>query len=119
MTIKSEEFKTAMSAVRERVAVAKRRGTRSGFIDYHGCISVCNELIAILEDSRKASERGNCEYAYSVAALILVNCAKLASSADDSAGGITDTRGYVEDVLKKACSGAFPKNSLKGGGTTL
>ena len=105
MTPKSEEFKTAMSAVRERVAVANRRGTRSGFIDYHGCTSVCNELIAILEDSRKAAERGNCEYAYSVAALILVNCAKLASSTDDSAGGITDTRGYVEDVLRKACSG--------------
>ena len=105
MTIKSEEFKTAMSAVRERIAAAKRRGIHSGFIDYHGCISVCNELTAILEDAGKASERGNCAYAYSVAALILVNCAKLAGSADDSAGGITDTRGYVEDVLEKACSG--------------
>ena len=104
MTIKSEEFKTAMSAVRERIAAAKRRGTHRGFIDYHGCISVCNELIAILEDAGKAAERGNCAYAYSVAALILVNCAKLAGSADDSAGGITDTRGYVVDVLKKACS---------------
>ena len=105
MTINSEEFKTAMSAVRERIAAAKRRGIHSGFIDYHGCISVCNELTAILEDAGKASERGNCAYAYSVAALILVNCAKLAGSADDSAGGITDTRGYVEDVLEKACSG--------------
>lgn len=105
MTPKSEEFKTAMSAVRERIAAAKRRGTHSGFIDYHGCISVCNELTAILEDAGKAADRRDCEYAYSVAALVLVNCAKLASSADDSAGGITDTRGYVEDVLKKACSG--------------
>ena len=105
MTPKSEEFKTAMSAVRERIAAAKRRGTHSGFIDYNGCISVCNELIAILEDAGKAADRRDCEYAYSVAALVLVNCAKLASSADDSAGGITDTRGYVEDVLKKACSG--------------
>lgn len=94
-----------MSAVRDRIAIAKRRGTHSGFIDYHGCTSVCNELIAILEDAGKAAERGDCEYAYSVAALILVNCAKLAGSADDSAGGITDTRGYVEDVLRKACSG--------------
>ncbi|BBB93377.1 MAG TPA: hypothetical protein PKA28_17945 [Methylomusa anaerophila] len=105
MTIKSEEFKTAMSAVRERIAAAKRRGTHSGFIDYHGCTSVCNELIAILEDAGKAAERGDCAYAYSVAALVLVNCAKLAGSADDSAGGITDTRSYVEGVLKKACSG--------------
>lgn len=105
MTPKSEEFNTAMSAVRERIAAAKRRGTHRGFIDYHGCISVCNELITILEDAGKAAERGDCEYAYSVAALILVNCAKLAGSADDSAGGITDMRGYVEAVLGKACSG--------------
>lgn len=106
MTPKSEEFKIAMSAVRERIATAKRRGTHSGFIDYHGCTYVCNELIAILEDAGNAAKRGDCEYAYSVAALILLNCAKLAGSADDIAGGITDTRGYVEDVLKKACSGA-------------
>lgn len=105
MTPKSEEFKTAMSAVRERIAAAKRRGTRKGFIDYHGCVAVCNELIAILEDAGTATQRGNCQYAYSVAALILVNCAKLAGSADDSAGGITETRGYVMDVLKKACAG--------------
>lgn len=104
MNIKSEEFKIAMSAVRERIATAKRRGTHRGFIDYGGCISVCNELIAILEDAGKAAEQGDCAYAYSVAALILVNCAKLASSADDSAGGITDTRSWVEEVLAKACS---------------
>lgn len=104
MNIKSEEFKTAISAVRERIATAKRRGTNRGFIDYGGCILVCNELIAILEDVGKAAERGECAYAYSVAALILVNCAKLASSADDSAGGITDTRSWVEEVLAKACS---------------
>lgn len=104
MNIKSEKFKIAMSAVRERIATAKRRGTHRGFIDYGGCISVCNELIAILEDAGKAAERGECAYAYSVAALILVNCAKLASSADDSAGGITDTRSWVEEVLAKACS---------------
>lgn len=103
MTIKSKESKPAMSAVRERIAIAKRRETRSGFIDYHGCISVCNEFIAILEEAGKAAEYGNCTYAYSVAALVLVNCAKLAGSADDSAGGITDTRGYVNDVLAKAC----------------
>lgn len=105
MTPKSEEFKTAMSTVRERIAAAKRRGTHSGFIDYHGCTSLCNELIAILEDAGKAAERDDCAYAYSIAALILINCAKIAGSADDSAGGITDTRGYVKDVLEKACSG--------------
>lgn len=89
MIIKSEEIKIAMFAIRDRIAEAKRRGTHRGFIDYEGCLTVCHELIDILEDAEKAAERGECAYAYSVAALILVNCAKLASYADDSAGGIT------------------------------
>jgi hypothetical protein len=101
----SEQFKTAMSAVRERIADAKRCGTRRGFIDYYGCMSVCVELISILEEAGKAAEGGDCVYAYSVASLILVHCAKLAGSADDSAGGISDTLGYVKEVLEKVCSG--------------
>jgi len=105
MTPKTEEFKAAMSIVRERIAAAKRRGTHSGFIDYSGCISVTNEYISILEGAGKSAERGEFTFAYSVAALILVNLAKLAGSADDSAGGITDARNYVDDVLEKVCSG--------------
>jgi len=105
MTPITVEFKAAMSAVREQIAAAKRRGSRNGLIDYHGCISVTRDFIEILVDARKAAERGEYAFAYSVAALILINLAKLASTADDSAGGITDTRGYVEDVLEKACVG--------------
>lgn len=84
MTPKSEEFKTAMSAVRERIATAKRQGTNSGFIDYYGCISVCNELIAILEDADKSARRGDYTFAYSVAALVLINCARLPVALDGS-----------------------------------
>lgn len=104
MDMKSEEFKRAMSVVREKIVAAKRRGTHKGFIDYRGCISVCHEFIDILEDMGKAVERGEYVYAYAVTALILINCAKLAGLADDSAGGITDTRGWVNEVLEKITS---------------
>jgi hypothetical protein len=104
MNIKSEEFKTAMSVVREKIAVAKQRGTHKGFIDYNGCLSICHEFMDILEAAGKAVERGECAYAYSVTALILINCAKLAGSADDSSGGVTDTRSWVEEVLEKISS---------------
>ena len=98
-------LKTELSAVRERIAAAKQRGRRDGFIGYYGCIHVTREFLEILDDAGKATERGEYTLAYSVAALILVNLAKLASSADDSAGGITDARYYVRDVLEKVCSG--------------
>lgn len=105
MTPESEQFKTAVSSVRKRIAAAKRNGTNKGYIDYNGCIYVCDEFISILEETGKAAQHGDFAYAYSVAVLILINLAKLALSADDSAGGITETRGYVEDVLEKVCSG--------------
>ena len=102
---KSDEFKSALSAIRERVAVAKKRGTHGGFIDYHGCMSVTHDFVDILEDAGKAADRGDYAFAYSVAALILINLSKLASTADDSGGGITDARRYNSDVLEKICSG--------------
>jgi len=104
MTPKSNEFKAALSSVRKRIADAKRHGTHRGFIDYNGCISVCNEFINILKEVDKYIECGEYTYAYSVVSLVLLNCAKLAGSADDSAGGITDTRGYIKDLLEKICS---------------
>ena len=105
MTPKSPEFKAALSAVRKDIATAKRRGTRSGFIDYSGCISVTNDFMDIIVDAKKATSRREYAFAYSVAGLVQINLAKLASSADDSSGCITDTRFYVKELLEIVCSG--------------
>ena len=104
MTPKSNEFKAALSSVRKRISDAKRHGTHRGFIDYNGCIFICNEFINILKEVDKHIECGEYTFAYSVVSLVLLNCAKLAGSADDSAGGITDTRGCIKDLLEKICS---------------
>jgi len=100
---KREEFKIAMTAIRERIAAAKRKGTRNGRIDYQGCRYVTSEFINMLEEAFDEAEKYNCIYAYSVAMLIQINLAKLASTADDSYGDITDARFYVEyfNVLKE------------------
>ncbi|MBW7874903.1 MAG: hypothetical protein H3C47_02815 [Candidatus Cloacimonetes bacterium] len=107
MKPKSEEFRSALSNIRERIATAKRYGTNRGFIDYRGCVFVCNELTAILEDAEKSIKAGHYAFTYSVAALVLINCAKLASFADDSAGGVTDTCEHVKMVLDNTCSAAL------------
>jgi len=104
MKPKSEEFKTAMSEIRERIATSKRRETRRGFIDYHGCSNICDDFIGIIEDAGNAADKGHYAFAYSVCALIQINLAKLASTADDSTGGITHARGFVEELLEKICS---------------
>ena len=45
MMIKPDQLKTSLSIVRERIAIAKRQATHSGFIDYRGCLSVCHEFV--------------------------------------------------------------------------
>lgn len=105
MMIKPDQLKTSLSIVRERIAIAKRQATHRGFIDYKGCLSVCHEFISILDDAGQAAASGDWIYAYSVAALVLVNCARLVGSADDSAGGINDTRRDVIKVLETTCAG--------------
>ena len=101
MKLKSEEFKAAMSKIRERIATSIRRETHRGFIDYHGCSNVCHDFLGILEDAEKSATAGYYALAYSQAALIQINLAKLASKADDSAGNITYTRGIVTELLEK------------------
>ncbi|GAB1431644.1 hypothetical protein MASR2M29_02690 [Spirochaetota bacterium] len=103
MNPKTAEFKEAMLKVRERIASAKRCGTHRGFIDYHGCITVTDEFIAILDEAENSAESGEFIFTYTVAALILVNLAKLAGFADDSTGSITGAQGYVRDFLEKIC----------------
>jgi len=103
MDAKSPEFKAAMSAVRERIATVKRRERRDGYIDYYGCRNICHEFQNILEETHKSVVREHYVYAYSVAVLVQTNLAKLANTADDSAGGITDTQSYVDELLEKVC----------------
>lgn len=67
ITPNSQEFKAGLSTLRARIADAKRRGIRRGFIDFYGCMSVCNELSAILDEATADAQRGECAYAYAVA----------------------------------------------------
>jgi len=104
MTPGTEEFKAGLSGLRERIAGLKRRGTHGGMIDYWGCVTVTDGLIGILLEAGAYAERGECIYAYSVAALVLMNLARLAMTADDSAGGITDALEYLRDLMEKVCA---------------
>ena len=103
MNPKSEEFKAAISLVREQIAAIKRRGTRSGYIGYTGCWNICCELIDLLEKTKKKLNNENYEYSYTVASIVLLNLARLALNADDSAGGVTMARDYVVELMEKVC----------------
>ena len=108
MKPKTEEFKTAISQIRERISLTKRQNTSRGFIGYSGCSNVCREFDHILEMANQAANVGNFAFAYAIVSLIQINLARLASTADDSAGGITNTGYYLEEVLEKICSGVEP-----------
>lgn len=111
MDVKSEAFKSAVSAVRERIAAVKRRGTRRGFIDYRGCMDVCADFNKIIDEAEETLNAGEYEPAYTVTALIIINCAKIAGTADSSSGCLTDTIYFAQKLLAKVCAGA--KNDSK------
>ena len=50
---KSEKYKATMSEIRAKIADAKRRGTKQGFIGYYGCIDICNTFMEILDEAEK------------------------------------------------------------------
>jgi len=104
MSPKSPEFKVCVSDIRAQIQTAKRRGTRSGFIDYYGCISVTNDFIDMILAAKKQVAQGNYALAYMVSGLVLINLGKLAIHADDSAGGITNTRDYLDELLELICT---------------
>ena len=108
MLPKSEEFKLAMSAVRARIAAAKRRGTHSGMIDYSGCIYICDELVRIVNETDSLISDGKYRLAISIDLLVLTNCAKLASTGDSSSGCLNDAVYYTNGAIAKICSSVLP-----------
>lgn len=106
MDVKSEAFKSALSAVRERIAAVKRRGTRRGFIDYRGCMDVCADFNKIIDEAEETLNAGEYEPAYTVTALIIINCAKIAGTADSSSGCLTDTI-YFAQKSSRRCAPAL------------
>lgn len=110
MIINSEAFKSALSAIRERIAVSKRHGTHRGYIDYRGCISICRDFDDIITEAEELIDRGEYELCYAIAALILINCAKMASTADSSSGCLNDTIRYTQQLISKVCAAAKNHN---------
>ena len=108
MLPKSEEFKLAMSAVRARIAAAKRRGTHSGMIDYSGCIYICDELVRIVNETDSLISDGKYRLAFSIDLLVLTNCAKLASTGDSSSGCLNDAVYYTNEAIAKIGSSVLP-----------
>lgn len=106
MIVKSDEFKSTLSAIRERIAVSKRHGTHRGYIDYRGCMSVCGDFDQIIDETEERLSNGEYELCYAIAALILINCAKMASTADSSSGCLSDTIRYTQRLISKVCAAA-------------
>ena len=103
MKLTPEERQT-VSDIRHRIAQSKSHNTWRGFIDWKGCIQVCDELADILEDARKYMEDGQYLLAYTITGVVLINAARLASSADDSYGGVTFVKNRVDNLLDEICT---------------
>ena len=104
--IDSGTFKSTLSAIRERIAASKRHGTHRGYIDYRGCMSVCQDFDDIITEAEELIDKEEYELCYAIAALVLINCAKMAGTSDSSSGCLSATIRYTQQLISKVCTAA-------------
>lgn len=110
------EQKQILSDIRHWNAEKKRHATHHGFIGYYDCMEVCDDLVSILDEAKKYMASGEFLLAYNIIGVILINAARLASTAGDSGGGVTFAKGEADYLLEDLCSqSALAENPEEAG----
>lgn len=107
------EVDLVIDELKERVRAAMSGRTHYGYIDYSDCNYICNEFDKILEQADARIDQGHPAIAFSMAMLILLKSANMASSADSSSGALTGTINYSLDIIDKCCESAEAETDKK------
>ena len=99
-----------LSGIRAAIAASKHRAEKNGMIGYYGCLDVTDDLIELLGNAEVAIQEGDYLFAYRVASLIHSSLIRLALSADDSGGGVTEALGKAYPVIEQLCE-KVPRDS--------
>ena len=77
-----------------------RSNTHRGFVDYHDCDAICDELSDCLDFGEERLDKGQTLTAFEVTLYILLTGADLASSADSSFGSLTFAKHYPQVIYE-------------------
>ncbi|APR07045.1 tetratricopeptide repeat protein [Lentilactobacillus parabuchneri] len=85
-----------------------RHNKTYGFIDYQGCIDVCNTLDDIINKYMLRFRQGHYQHALSGLLLVVTTCGRMLSTADSSSGALTDTFDRVFSAMKNLSTNIAP-----------
>jgi len=102
-----------MRKIKSQISIATREGTRSGFIDYGGCIHVCRKFDEIIEEGERRFEQGHLILAFSIALSVLLKTVWLISNADDSSGCASSVFDGCLRLIDKVCISVKSENDQK------
>ncbi len=107
------DLKEALKAVKERVRIAIRKNRHRGYIDYSGCDAICAELSDCLDAARMRYLEKFPEIAFEIALYLLIEGAKLASTADSSSGSLSFCTDTTEALLEDASKAIVATGTAK------
>ncbi|ORN12496.1 hypothetical protein FAM21838_00772 [Lentilactobacillus parabuchneri] len=85
-----------------------RHNKTYGFIDYQGCINICNTLDDIINKYMLRFRQGHYQHALSGLLLVVTTCGRMLSTADSSSGALTDTFDRVFSAMKNLSTNIAP-----------
>lgn len=86
-----------------------RKNKSYGFIDYQGCIVVCNVLDDVINKYMLRFRQGHYHHAMNGLLLVVETAAKMLSDADSSSGALTDTFDRVFGSMKNLSTNIAPE----------
>ena len=97
------DIKSDLSIVKDKVRRSIRSNTHRGFVDYHGCDAICDELSDCLDFAEERLHKGQKLTSFEVILYILLTGADLASSADSSSGSLSFVMDESFEKLEAVC----------------
>jgi len=107
------DIKSEISAIKERMREAVRKGTSRGFIGWSGCNQICDALDEISDEGLIRLEQGYIRPAYMIGLTVLLRMTDLLSKADTSSGAWDYTIHHALELIEKACEMANDDSDKK------
>ncbi len=97
------------AATKKMVQATVRHNKSYGFIDYQGCIVVCNVLDDVINKYMLRFRQGHYHHAMNGLLFAFETAGKMLSNADSSSGALTDTFDRVYSAMKNLSTNIAPE----------
>lgn len=102
-----DDFEEELAGIKKYYSTIKRQNTYRGYINYSSCNNICSELDLVIKKVEKHIEKQNYLNALMILSYLLVEEAKLASTADDGSGYLSELINKTLKLIKYVVNEVF------------